>query len=149
MKSVSPYLNFKGNTKEAFDFYKSVFGGEFQAVVRFRDFGDNGMGVAERDLDKIAHIALPLGHSLLMGTDVVDTMPMTFTLGNNVYISLEPESAEEAERLFSALSVGGRSEMPLQATAWAEKYGSCVDRFGVQWMVSYAGNVEFAPGQSA
>jgi PhnB protein len=150
MKSASPYLNFKGNTKEAFNFYRSVFGGEFQTVVRFRDFGDNGMGVAQGDLDKIAHIALPLGpHAMLMGTDVVDSMPMTFTPGNNVYITIEPESAEETERLFSALSAGGRTEMPLQATAWAEKYGSCTDRFGVQWMVSYAGSVQFAPARSA
>ena len=150
MRAVNPYLNFKGNTKEAFDFYRSVFGGEFRAVVRFRDFGDNGMGVAEGDLDKIAHIALPLGpHAMLMGTDVVDSMPMTFTQGNNVYITLEPESGAEAERLFSALSAGGRVEMPLQATAWAEKYGSCADRFGVQWMVSYAGSVQFGPAPTA
>lgn len=144
MKSASPYLNFKGNTKEAFDFYKLVFGGEFQAAVTFRDFGGAGMGVAEKDLDKIAHIALPLGpHAMLMGTDVVDGMGGTFTQGTNVYITLEPESAEEADRLFTALSAGGRIEMPLQATEWAEKYGSCADRFGVQWMVSYTGSVTF------
>lgn len=143
MKSASPYLNFKGNTKEAFDFYKSVFGGEFQAVVKFRDFG-SGMGLPEKDLDKIAHIALPLGpHAMLMGTDVVDGMGGPFTQGTNVYITLEPESVEEAERLFNALCAGGRTEMPLQKTEWAEKYGSCADRFGVQWMVSYAGNVSF------
>jgi len=74
---------------------------------------------------------------------------MTFTQGNNVYITLEPESGAEAERLFSALSAGGRVEMPLQATAWAEKYGSCADRLGVQWMVSYAGSVQFAPAPTA
>ena len=144
MKAANPYLNFKGNTREAFEFYKSVFGGEFQAVLRFRDFGDNGMGVAEQDLDKIAHIALPLGpNALLMGTDVVDGMPGTFTVGTNTYIALDPDSADEADRLFDGLAAGGQVQMPLQQTEWAEKYGSLVDRFGVQWMVSYAGNVTF------
>lgn len=143
MKAANPYLNFKGNTREAFEFYRSVFGGEFQTVLRFRDFGDNGMGVAEKDLDKIAHIALPLGNGLLMGTDVVDGMPGTFTVGSNVYISLDPDSADEADRLFNGLAAGGQVQMPLQKTEWAEKYGSLVDRFGVQWMVSYAGNVTF------
>jgi PhnB protein len=145
MKSVSPYLNFKGNTKEAFDFYKSVFGGEFLAVLRFRDFQDNGMRVAEKDLDKLAHIALPLGpHAMLMGTDVVDGMPSGFAVGTNVYIHLEPDSAEEADRLFTALGAGGTVQMPLQATPWAEKYGCLKDRFGVQWMLNYAGSVQFA-----
>ena len=145
MKSVSPYLNFKGNTEEAFTFYKSVFGGEFAAVLRFRDFGDNGMGVREADLDKIAHIALPLGpHATLMATDVVEGMPTGFTVGNNVYIHLEPETGDEADRLFGALSGGGSVEMPLQGTPWAEKYGCLTDKFGVQWMVNYAGSVVFA-----
>jgi PhnB protein len=145
MKSVSPYLNFKGNTKEAFDFYKSVFGGEFLAVLRFRDFQDNGMRVAEKDLDKLAHIALPLGpHAMLMGTDVVDGMPSSFAVGTNVYIHLEPDSPEEADRLFTALGSGGSVQMPLQATPWAEKYGCLTDRFGVQWMLNYAGRVQFA-----
>jgi PhnB protein len=143
MKAANPYLNFKGNTREAFEFYKSVFGGEFQAVLRFRDFGDNGMGVAEKDLDKIAHIALPLGNGLLMGTDVVEGMPGTFTVGTNVYIALDPDSAAEADRLFNGLAAGGQVQMPLQQTEWAEKYGSLVDKFGVQWMVSYAGSVTF------
>jgi PhnB protein len=143
MKAANPYLNFKGNTREAFEFYKSVFGGEFQAVLRFRDFGDNGMGVPEKDLDKIAHIALPLGGGLLMGTDVVDGMPGTFTVGTNVYIALDPDSAAEADRLFNGLAAGGQLQRPLQRTERAEKYGSLVDRFGVQWMVSYAGSVTF------
>lgn len=143
MKAANPYLNFEGNTLQAFEFYKSVFGGEFQAVLRFRDFGDNGMGIAEQDLDKIAHIALPLGNGLLMGTDVVDGMPGPFTVGTNVYIALEPDSADEAGRLFDGLADGGQVQMPLQATDWAEQYGSLVDRFGVQWMVSYAGSVKF------
>lgn len=147
MKLANPYLNFNGNTEEAFNFYKSVFGGEFLAVIRFRDFPDNGMGVAQDDLEKIAHIALTLGKdNLLMGTDVVDSMRKKLTFGNNFYIAVEPDSGREAGELFDALSAGGRIEMPLQRTEWAEQYGVCEDRFGVQWMVNYTGSVEFGAG---
>lgn len=148
MRAANPYLNFAGNTEEAFNFYKSVFGGDFRTVVRFRDFGDNSMGIADDELDKIAHIALPLGaDNLLMGTDVVKSMPKTLKFGNNFYITLEPESGDEAERLFNALSEGGEIEMPLQKTEWAEKHGSCADKFGIQWMIDYAGNVQFSGGE--
>lgn len=150
MKAANPYLNFKGNTEEAFNFYKSVFGGEFLGVMRFRDFADNSMGVAESELDKIAHIALPLGpHNVLMATDAVEGFPEEFVQGNNFSITLEVESAEEADRLFHALSSGGKAEMPLKKTEWAEKYGHCVDKFGMRWMVNYTGNIEFAPASSA
>ena len=147
MKAVNPYLNFSGNTEEAFNFYRSVFGGEFLGVLRFRDFGESGMRVSEGDQDKIAHIALPLGKdTMLMGTDALESHGRTLMVGNNVYFNLEAESDEEADRLLNALSAGGRTEMPLQKTEWAEKYGSCVDRFGVQWMVNYTGSVQFAAG---
>jgi PhnB protein len=147
MKSANPYLNLPGNTEEAFTFYKSVFGGEFTAVIRFRDFGDNTMGIAEEELDKIAHIGLPLGGAnVLMGTDVVSSFPTKLNIGNNFYITIEPESAEEAHSLFSALSEGGQVEMPLQKTDWAELHGSCADRFGVQWMVDYTGDVQLFGG---
>lgn len=145
MKAVGPYLNFPGNTEEAFEYYRSVFGGEFLGVLRFRDFGDNGMGVPEADLDKIANIALPLGGGVvLMGTDVLDGWPPV-TQGNNFYITLETDTGDEADTLYAALSDGGRSDMPLQPTEWAEKYGTCTDRFGVQWMVMYTGDVQFTP----
>ena len=142
MKSVNPYLNFKGNTEEAFNFYRSVFGGEFATVFRFKDFPDNPMKVPEQDLNKLAHIALPLGKgNMLMATDTLDGWGRPLTMGNNFYISIEPESAEEAQRLHAALSAGGKVEMPLQKTEWAEAYGICEDKFGVQWMVNYTGNV--------
>lgn len=144
MQSVHPYLNFKGDAEEAFTLYRSVFGGEFLGVVRFRDFGGNAMGVPDADLDKVAHIALPLAEGTnLMGSDVVGPEAESFVVGSNNYTYLETDTAEEADRVFSALSVGGAVEMPLMATEWAEKYGSCVDRFGVRWMVSYTGAVEF------
>jgi PhnB protein len=147
MKAANPYLNFNGNTEEAFNFYRSVFGGEFLGVVRFRDFGGDGMGVPEADLDKIAHIALPLGeNNLLMATDTLPSLGQTLNVGTNSYIYLEVDTEEEAERIFTGLSEGGSSEMPLQKTEWAEKYGVCADRFGVQWMVGYTGDVEFKLG---
>jgi PhnB protein len=141
MKSINPYLNFAGNTEEAFNFYRSVFGGEFTALMRFGDFEGNPMGIPDEDLDKIAHVALPLGSgNMLMATDHVDCFPRSFRQGTNYYIALEPESGDEAERLFSALSADGVVEMPLQRTFWAEKHGSCTDRFGVQWMIDYTGD---------
>jgi PhnB protein len=145
MKSVSPYLYFGGNTLEAFTFYRSVFGGEFVGTLRYRDFPENRMGVPEHDLDKIAHIALPLGaQSVLMGTDAIESMPMTLRAGNNVHIAIEPESAEEAERVFGALARGGAVDDPLGRTEWAEKHGSCVDQFGVHWIVDYTGDAKFS-----
>lgn len=145
MQAANPYLNFPGNTEEAFNFYRSVFGGEFAMVVRFKDMG--GMGVPEPEQDKLAHISLPLGRDgVLMGTDAVGSQADSLTVGNNFYITLTAETAAEAERLFEGLSAGGRIEMPLQKTEWAEQYGACVDRFGVQWMVSYTGDVRFGSG---
>lgn len=124
MKAVNPYLNFDGNTKEAFDFYKSVFGGEFLDVLSFKDMGGNQMGVPENKLDKVAHIALPLGeNTILMGDDGPDAMSQSLTVGNNFYINIEAESAEEAERLFNDLTAGGDVKMPLEETEWAESFG--------------------------
>jgi PhnB protein len=143
MKAANPYLNFKGNTEEAFNFYKSIFGGDFPLLARFGDFGDDAMGVSKSERQKIAHVALPIGDSMLMASDVVGSRGEGLEVGNNVYISLTAESGEEAARVFNGLAAGGRIEMPLQRTEWAEKYGICADKFGVQWMVGYTGNVEF------
>lgn len=145
MQFTGPYLNFNGNAEEAFEFYRSVFGSEVDGVMRFRDFGEGTMEVPEADREKIAHISLPMGEGLsLMASDVVGPQAGSFVVGNNVYLYLEAESSEEADRLFDALSKGGTAEMPLQPTQWAEKYGSCIDQFGVQWMISYTGDVQFS-----
>ncbi|HKI43856.1 MAG TPA: VOC family protein [Balneolales bacterium] len=147
MKSVNPYLNFYGNTKEAFEFYKSVFGGEFLGIIRFEDMpGMPGVDeMSEADRNKLMHIALPIGkNNILMGTDVLESFSRPLDFGNNQYINIEADSAEEADQLFDALSEGGKIEMQLQQTPWAEKYGSCVDKFGVQWMVNYTGKVQFS-----
>jgi PhnB protein len=149
MKAVNPYLNFAGNTEQAFRFYQTVFGGELH-IVRFKDFAGNTMGVPEKDLDKIAHIALPLlNDSMLMGTDTLDSFGQKLTAGNNFSITLETDSAEEAEQLFNALADRGKAEMPLAKTEWAEKYGMCTDQFGVQWMVNYTGDMQFPGRQTA
>ena len=144
MKAANTYLNFNGNTEEAFNFYRSVFGGEFQAVVRFSDAGGESFGIPAQDLDKIMHIALPIGgNSILMGTDSLESIGQKLNVGNNVYIILDVDSPEEAEKLFDGLSEGGKVEMPLNKTEWAERYGICADKYGVQWMVNYTGNVQF------
>jgi PhnB protein len=104
------------------------------------------MGIPEQELDRIAHICLPLGENImLMGTDVIEAWKDGFVVGTNSYIHLEVGSGEEADRIFEALSDGGKVEMPVMRTDWAEKYGTCRDRFGIQWMVSYTGSVVF-PG---
>lgn len=147
MKSVNPYLNFNGNTEEAFTFYQSVFGGDFPVVVRFKDLDD--VNVPEEERDQIAHIALPLGpNHMLMGTDVLESDDRTLTIGNNFSITISAESAEEAANLFEALSDGGQVEMPLQETDWAEQFGHCVDKFGVRWMIDYTGAKEFDAQQN-
>ncbi|MEX2600074.1 MAG: VOC family protein [Balneolaceae bacterium] len=142
MKSVNPYINFDGNTEEAFRFYQSVFGGELQ-IVRFKDMGDT-MGANGEDLNKIANIALPLNeNTVLMGTDVLESMGQKLTAGNNFSITLEADSVGEAEELFEKLSKGGKVQMPLMQTEWAEKYGDFIDKFGIHWMINYTGDVEF------
>jgi PhnB protein len=144
MQLAHPYLIFDGDAEQAFAFYKSVFGGEFPVLVRFKDMGGGPPGASRDELERIAHISLPLGQAnMLMASDMLPTHGQRLTVGNNFYVALNPETADEAERVFAALSAGGRVEMPLQRTEWAEKHGSCTDRFGVQWMVTYAGNVQF------
>ena len=142
VQAVNPYLNFAGNTLEAFEFYRAVFGGDFPMVVRYRDFPGN-MGAPPEAADRIAHIALPLGANMLMGTDVVGADAASFRSGNSSYIVVAPDDAAEARRVFDGLSAGGSVAMPLQATEWAEQYGICTDRFGVQWMISYEGANKF------
>lgn len=139
MKSVNPYLNFNGNTEEAFQFYQSVFGGELQ-VVRFRDMEDK-MGATGDDLEKIANVALPIGAgTVLYGSDVLESLGHTHKAGNDFTINLEPESIEKSEQLFDALSDGGEIDMPLNEVEWAERFGGLTDKFGIKWMVNYPGS---------
>lgn len=143
MKTVTPIITFDGNAREAFDFYKSVFGGEFTSVMRYRDMQMTA-NLPEDELDRIAHVALPLGRDyMIMGGDSLNSFGKPLKAGNNVGITLEPSDAQEADRLYNALSDGGEVEMPLEQTEWAEKFGQCIDRFGIQWVINYTGNVQF------
>jgi len=138
MARVSTYLNFTRNTEEAFNFYKSVFGGEFTGnIARFGEIppAENKPALAEADKNLVMHVALPiLGGHVLMGTDAPESMNFKVHFGNNVYINLEPDTRAETQRLFKALSAGGRVEQELQDMFWGDYYGSCKDKFGVQWM---------------
>ena len=137
MATANPYLNFNGNTEEAFNFYKSVFGGEFAALQRFGDIpGDDSTPPENKNM--IMHVALPIGGgNMLMGTDAPDSMGFKLTFGNNYYICLSPDSEEEAHKLFDGLSVGGKIEMQLEKMFWGALYGSFADQYGVQWMINY------------
>ncbi|MCB0155776.1 MAG: VOC family protein [Anaerolineae bacterium] len=144
MKAVNPYLNFSDNCETAFEFYKSVFGGEFLTVMRFKDVPaevmDEGHQMPDSEAEKIMHIALPLGQeSILMGSDVPEAMG-TITTGDNFAISLSADSEAEATTLFNKLSAGGQVTMPLDKAFWGDYFGMCTDKFGVQWMIGYAYN---------
>lgn len=139
MASTSIYLNFARSCEEAFNFYKSVFGGEFHGgmVMRFSDVPPSGdmPPLPAEDKNLIMHIALPLpGGLMLMGSDAPESMGFQITAGNNFYINLMPDTRAETQRLFKALAAGGTVTMELQDMFWGDYYGSCTDKFGIQWM---------------
>ena len=135
MRAVNPYLNFNGNTEEAFNFYKAVFGGEFVTVMRFGETpGCESMPETEKN--GIMHIALPLGSSLLMGTDVPKSMEQV-KFGTNSSITIDAESREEADRCFNGLAEDGKVGMPMDDMFWGAYYGMLTDKFGVQWMINF------------
>lgn len=144
MASVSTYLNFDRNTEEAFNFYKSVFGTEFQGegILRQGDIPpqEGQPPLAEEDKNLVMHVMLPIlnGHQL-MGSDCSESMGFKLKFGNNSYINLEPDTRAETERLFNALAEGGKIEMELQDMFWGDYFGSLTDKFGVQWMFNCAG----------
>jgi len=139
MSSVSTYLNFPRNTEEAFKFYKSVFGGDFFGgkIMRFGDMPpqEGAPTMAEGDKNLVIHVALPItGGHMLMGTDAPETMGFKVNFGNNVHINLQIDTRDETRNLFKALSAGGVVSMDLQDMFWGDYFGSCTDKFGVQWM---------------
>lgn len=146
MATTGIYLNFSNNTEKAFEFYRSVFGGEL--VGGIHRFGEappqEGFPpLADADKNLIMHIALPLlGGVVLMGTDAPESMGMHVNPGNNVYISLHPDSRAEADRLFEALSAGGKVEMPMDDMFWGAYYGSFTDQFDIRWMINYDTSVK-------
>lgn len=141
MASVGIYLNFSNEAEEAFSFYKSVFGGEFVGgISRFSDVppSENMPPISEEDKKLVMHVGLPiLGGQMLMGCDVPASMGVKVNNGNNVYINLAPDSREETEQLFKALSEGGNVEMDLQDTFWGAYFASFTDKFGVHWMINF------------
>ena len=134
--SLSTYLTFDGNCREAFEFYRSVFGGEF---TEFQTFGDGppDMPVAEEEKNRVMHVALPIGSSILMGSDTSSFAP-PHAAGNNFSLSIDVESRERCDELCAKLSAGGAVIMPLQEMFWGAYFGQWTDRFGINWMVSYA-----------
>jgi PhnB protein len=138
MTKFNPYLNFAGNTEDAFNFYKSVFGGEFVSLVRFKDMPIEGVNLPREAEDKIMHIALPIGNGhMLMGTDTLESMGHRLVSGNNLHISIHPDTKEEADRLFNSLSKGGKVHMPIADQPWGDYYGDFQDKFGMHWMINY------------
>ncbi|HXO76729.1 MAG TPA: VOC family protein [Puia sp.] len=137
MAAFNIYLNFPGNTEAAFNFYKSVLGGEFATIMRFRDTtGCEGMPTDQQDM--IMHIALPIGKgNMLMGTDSVDGMGPKLVVGNNVSITVNPETEAETNKLFDGLAAGGTVLVPLNKAFWGGYFGMLVDKFGIQWMFNY------------
>ena len=138
------YVNYRGNCEEAFRFYHSVLGGELKGPLRFRDFGGEQMGITENELDHVMHVALALpSGTTIMGTDSIECLGQTLNQGNNVYLNLETDSSEEAQRYYSELSQDGSVDMELQRTEWSELYGAFTDRFGTRWMINYGGDATF------
>ena len=134
--TLDTYLNFNGNCKEVFEFYRSVFSGEFSNISTFSD-GPHDMGVAEEDLDQILHVSLPIGSSVLMGSDMPSNFGPPRVFGNNFSISVSPESREEADRLFAELSEGGAVIMPIQDVFWGAYFGALTDKFGINWQINF------------
>ena len=136
MAALNPYLNFTDNTEEAFNFYKSVFGGDFMMVMRFKDAPAEFRG-PESEHNKIMHISLPIGkNTILMGSDAPEHMGKVI-IGNNVNISITADSKEEADKLFNGLSAGGNVVMPMADAFWGSYFGMFVDKFGINWMISF------------
>jgi len=141
MAQISPYIHFNGNAEEAFTFYKSVFGGEFAKVIRFKDLSSPEFSVDVKEENKVMHIALPIGKNFLMGNDVPEIMGRTNENENRSKISISAESREEADKLFSGLSEGGNIEMPIADSPWGSYFGMFRDKYGIEWMVDFDQNI--------
>jgi PhnB protein len=137
MALINPHINFNGNAEEAFNFYKSVFGGEFSKIIRFKDISSAEFPVAENEANKIMHIALPIGKNILMANDVPESMGQVNENENRSKISISAESREEADKLFNGLSEGGKVEMPIEDSPWGSYFGMFRDKYGIEWMVDF------------
>ncbi len=138
MALINPYLHYNGNAEEAFHFYKSVFGGEFVRVTRFKDFSNPEQPFPESEANKIMHIALPIGNNVIMGSDVPEVLGKVNENENRFKVSISTESKEEADRLFNGLSKGGTVEMPIGDSPWGSYFAMFRDKYGIEWIVDYA-----------
>jgi PhnB protein len=132
---VDPYLNFNGTAEEAFNLYKSVFGGEFVTVQRFKDVP--GQETIPGEENRILHIALPIGKDCLLMASDSSSAHGDVVAGTNVHINISPDSKAETDRIFNGLSAGGKVTMPLATMFWGDYFGMCTDKYGIQWMVNY------------
>ena len=137
MARINPYIHFNGNAEEAFTFYRSVFGGEFAKIIRFKELSSPEFPIAEEDENKIMHIALPIGKNSLMANDVPESMGPTNESENRSKIVISAESREEADKLFNGLSAGGQVEMPIMDSPWGSYFGMFRDKYGIEWMVDF------------
>lgn len=138
MALINPHINFNGNAEEAFTFYKSVFGGAFAKVIRFKDIPSPGFTLDENEGNKIMHIALPIGkNNVLMGNDVPEFMGKVNEQENRSKISVSTASKEEADKLFNGLSAGGTIEVPIADSFWGSYFGMFRDKYGIEWMVDF------------
>ena len=134
--TLSTYINFDGNCREAFEFYRSVFGGEFAVMETFRN-GPSDMGMPDDELDNVMHVSFPIGSSVLMGSDMPSTFGPPVKQGNNFSISYGATSREESDDIFGKLAKGGTVSMPMQDMFWGSYFGSCTDKFGINWQINY------------
>jgi PhnB protein len=137
MPTINPYINFNGNAEEAFNFYKSVFGGEFQKVIRFKELDSAEFPVSEAEADKIMHIALPIGGNTLLANDVPESMGRVSENENRSKIAVSVETKEEADKVFNGLSAGGTVEMPMDKSPWGTYFAMFRDKYGIEWTVEF------------
>ena len=138
MRAINPWINFNGNAEEAFTFYKSVFGGEFAKIIRFKDLASPEFRVSKKEENKIMHIALPIGKSnMLMANDVPEILGKTNENENRSKIAISAESKEEADKLFNGLSVEGQIEGPIGDSPWGSYFGCFRDKYGIEWIVEF------------
>ena len=137
MATINPYINFNGNAEEAFNFYKSVFGGEFEDIVRFKDLESEEFPVPKEEAEKIMRIVLPIGQSKLIANDVPASMGKVSENENRSKIAVSAKSKEEAEKIFEGLSVGGSVEMPLDISPWGTHFAMFRDKYGIEWTIEF------------
>ena len=137
MTTINPWINFNGNAEEAFSFYRSVFGGEFTKLVRFKDLSAPGFDVPADDANKIMHIALPVGKNILIANDVPESMGRVNENENRSKIAISAETKEEADKLFKGLSEGGTVEMPMAESPWGTYFAMFRDKYGIEWTVEF------------